>query len=182
MQVTARTIAVQFEGFNLGNLTALHQVVVDKAGKFTYPLQMLGGTALPSRAGFTNALMVDVYSCQRTKKICMHTPYCLANKTQLAMRFKVCMIVLLVWATYTGQCEQLSKRYVSSTCMLCRCKFIRAPLQQERVGLIRYLCYLCVQREALRTLTVMMCATCPCLRWSKQRRACPSMSLKGSMT
>jgi hypothetical protein len=89
VQVSARAVAIQFEGFNLGQLTALHQVVIDKTGKFAYPLQAASRSGTLSMGGFQNSLIVEVQAFHRTKRIRLQTPYSLKNSTSLPVCFKV---------------------------------------------------------------------------------------------
>jgi hypothetical protein len=72
------------------SIKPIEDVIVDKVGLYAYTLQGNSRAhALDSRAGFYNAVIVDVRSIRRTKRISIQTPYRLVNQCHLPLQFKV---------------------------------------------------------------------------------------------
>lgn len=83
-------MSVQLEGHVLGALAPIDRVIVDKIGLYAYPLQRSRRVeARTRRAAFEQALVARVQTQRRTKVVTLHSLYCLENRSDQPLQFKV---------------------------------------------------------------------------------------------
>ena len=83
-------MSIQLDGHVLGALDPIRQVIVDKIGLYAYPLQRSRRVSAHTRsAAFEQVLMVHVHTQRRTKLVMLHSAYCLENRSDQPLQFRV---------------------------------------------------------------------------------------------